>query len=71
MTNVEHQNKSSFLDLLQEQIFQRLGFDKQTKLDHSEELTGDLKCQTHRSQGLPAMLRLAPHVAFQYQAPFK
>ena len=38
MTNVQHQNKSSFLDLLQEQIFQRFRFGKRTKLDHSEEL---------------------------------
>lgn len=56
MTNVQPQNKSSFLDLLQEQIFQRFRFGKQTKLDHSEELIGDLRCQTHRSQGLPVML---------------
>lgn len=39
MTNGPPQNKSSFLDLLQEQIFQRFRFGKQTKLDHSEELT--------------------------------
>ena len=41
MTNVQPQNKSSFLDLLQEQIFQRFRFGKQTKLDHSEELIGE------------------------------
>lgn len=39
MTNGPHQNKSTFLDLMQEQIFQRFRFGKQTKLDHSEELT--------------------------------
>lgn len=64
MTNVQHENKSSFLDLLQEQIFQRFTFDKQTKLDHSEELTGDFRCQTHRSHGLPAMLKITPRMAF-------
>lgn len=60
MTNVPHQNKSSFLDLLQEQIFQRFRFGKQTNLDHSEELIGDLRCQTHRGQGLPVMLKITP-----------
>lgn len=64
MTNVRHQNKSSFLDLLQEQIFQRLRFGKQTKLDHSEELIGDLRCQTHRSQGLPVILKITARMAF-------
>lgn len=64
MTNMQHQNKSSFLDLLQEQIFQRFRFGKQTKLDHSEELIGDLRCQTHRSQGLPVRLKIAPCMAF-------
>lgn len=64
MTNVQHQNKSFFLDLLQVQIFQRFRFDKQTKLDHSEELIGDFGCQTHRSQGLSVMLKITPHMAF-------
>ena len=60
MTNGQPQNKSSFLDLLQEEIFQRFRFGKQTKLDHSEELIGDLRCQTHRSQGFPVMLEATP-----------
>lgn len=64
MTNVRHKNQSPFLDLLQEQIFQRFRFGKQTKLDHSEELIGDLTCQTHRSQGLPVKLKITPCMAF-------
>lgn len=71
MTNVHHQDKSSFLDLLREQIFQRFRFGKQTKLDHSEEVTGDLRCQTHRSQGLPVMLKITPCVPFWCGAYFK
>lgn len=64
MTNGLRAGKSSFLDLLQEQIFQRFRFGKQTKLDHSEELIRDFRCQTHRSQGLPEMLKITPCVAF-------
>lgn len=52
MTNVQHQNKSSFLDFLQEQIFQRFRFGKRTKLDHSEELnTGFEMSNTQKPRG--------------------
>lgn len=71
MTDVCHQDKSSLLDLLQEQIFQRFRFGKQTRLDHSEELIGDLRCQTHRSQGLPVVLKITPIVVFWNGAYFK
>lgn len=64
MTNVQHQNKSPFLDFLQEQISQRFRFGKRTKLDHSEELIQDVRCQTHRSQGVPVMLKITPRTAF-------